>query len=49
VQITQVASVRLRFPNGVELWLPQGDPLLLTAAISAAGNLAVNCREEEAC
>lgn len=49
VQITQAASVRMRFPNGVELWLPQGDVPLLTAAIAAAGNLAATRREEEAC
>ena len=49
VQITQAASVRMRFPNGVELWLPQGDAPLLSAAIAAAGNLVTNRREEEAC
>ena len=49
VQITQAASVRMRCPNGVELWLPQGDVPLLTAAISAAGNLAATHRGEAAC
>ena len=49
LQITQSAAVRMRFPNGVELWLPQGDVPLLTAAIVAAGNLTATRREEEAC
>lgn len=49
VQITQAASVRMRFPNGVELWLPQGDVPLLTAAIAAAGNITATRREEAAC
>jgi hypothetical protein len=49
VQITQAASVRMRFPNGVELWLPQGDAPLLVTAIAAAGKLAATGREEEAC
>jgi hypothetical protein len=49
VQITQAASVRMRFPNGVELWLPQGDAPLLVTAIAAAGKLAAIGREEESC
>ena len=39
VRLTQLASISLRLPNGVELSLPSGDAATLAAAIEAAGRL----------
>lgn len=41
-------AIRLRLPNGTQLWLPAGDASLLAAAIAAAGGLGVSCRTDEA-
>ncbi len=50
LQITPSATtVRMRLPNGVELWLPAGDARTLTVAIEAAARLAVVVGEEAAC
>ncbi len=43
------ATVRMRLPNGVELWLPAGDAGTLTVAIEAAARLAGVVGEEAAC
>lgn len=40
--------IRLRLPNGAQLWLPVGDASLLAAAIAAAGGLGASCRTDEA-
>lgn len=41
VRITApAATIRMRLPNGVELWLPPGDASLLTIAIESAARLA---------
>ncbi len=50
LQITQAAAVvRVRLPNGVEVWLPAGDPAMLAAAIAAAGRLATVASAEVSC
>lgn len=44
---TPESAVRLRLPNGVQLWLPAGDARLLAAAIAAAGRLGSSHRKDE--
>jgi hypothetical protein len=45
----QQHAIRLRLPNGAQLWLPAGDASLLAAAIAAAGRLGSSSRGDEAC
>ena len=50
LQITSSATtVRMRLPNGVELWLPAGDVPSLTAAIEAPARIAETDGKEAAC
>lgn len=49
VQIRQSAVVRMRLPNGVQVWLPANDAALLASAIAAAGGLAAIGREASTC
>lgn len=49
IAIRNSAAIRLRLPNGAQLWLPAGDGGLLSAAIAAAGSLAPSLPEDDAC
>lgn len=50
LQITTASTlIRMRLPNGVELWLPAGDALSLTTAIEAAAAITGMVGEEAAC
>jgi hypothetical protein len=49
IAIRSSAAIRLRLPNGAQVWLPAGDAGLLSAAIAAAGSLASSLPEEDAC
>jgi len=50
LQITSSSTtVRMRLPNGVELWLPAGDVPSLTAAIEVAARIAGTDGEEAVC
>jgi transposase-like protein len=41
--------IEIRLPNGVQVWLPGGDPEALAAGIAAAANLTASDREPETC
>ena len=49
IAIRSSTAIRLRLPNGAQLWLPAGDAGLLSAAIAAAGSLASSLPEGDAC
>ena len=49
IAIRNSAAVKVRLPNGVQLWLPAGDAALLSAAIAAAGRLETPRQEDDAC
>jgi hypothetical protein len=49
IAIRNSAAVKMRLPNGAQLWLPAGDEALLSAAIAAAGRLAIVNQEDDAC
>jgi len=49
IAIRTSAAIKLRLPNGAQLWLPAGDAALLSAAIAAAGSLAMSAQEDDAC
>jgi hypothetical protein len=49
IAIRSSAAVKMRLPNGAQLWLPAGDEALLTAAIVAAGRLEAVNQEDDAC
>ena len=49
IAIRNSAAIKLRLPNGAQLWLPTGDADLLSAAIAAAGSLATSLQEDDAC
>ncbi len=49
IAIRNSAAVRMRLPNGAQLWLPAGDAALLSAAIAAAGRLETSRQEDDAC
>ena len=49
IAIRNSAAIKLRLPNGAQLWLPAGDANLLSVAIAAAGRLETSSREADAC
>jgi hypothetical protein len=49
IAIRNSAAVKMRLPNGAQLWLPAGDAGLLSAAIAAAGRLEASSPEDDAC
>jgi hypothetical protein len=49
IAIRNSAAIKLRLPNGAQLWLPAGDADLLCAAIAAAGSLDAASQEDDAC
>jgi hypothetical protein len=49
IAIRNSAAVRMRLPNGAQLWLPAGDAALVSAAIAAAGRLETSLQEDDAC
>ena len=49
IAIRNSAAVKMRLPNGAQLWLPPGDAALLSAAITAAGRLETSLQEDDAC
>jgi hypothetical protein len=49
IAIRSSAAVKMRLPNGAQLWLPTGDAALLGAAIAAAGRLESVHQEDDAC
>jgi len=49
IAIRNSAAVKMRLPNGSQLWLPAGDAALLSAAITAAGRLEACNQEDDAC
>lgn len=49
IAIRNAAAVKMRLPNGAQLWLPTGDAALLSAAIAAAGRLESVNQEDDAC
>lgn len=49
IAIRTSAAVKMRLPNGAQLWLPAGDAALLSAAIAAAGRLKTPAQEDDAC
>jgi hypothetical protein len=49
IAIRNSAAVKMRLPNGAQLWLPGGDADLLSAAIAAAGSLETDSPEDDAC
>ena len=49
IAIRNSAAVKLRLPNGAQLWLPAGDAALVSAAITAAGRLEAVKQEDGAC
>ena len=48
IAIRNSAAIKMRLPNGAQLWLPAGDATLLSAAIAAAGGLATSFQEDDA-
>jgi hypothetical protein len=49
IAIRNSAAVKMRLPNGAQLWLPAGDAAILSAAIAAAGRLESSLQEDDAC
>jgi hypothetical protein len=49
IAIRHSAVVKMRLPNGAQLWLPAADAALLSAAIAAAGKLTTCVQEDDAC
>jgi len=49
IAIRNSAAIKMRLPNGAQLWLPAGDAALLSAAIAAAGRLETSRQEDDAC
>lgn len=49
VAIRNSAAIKMRLPNGAQLWLPGADVGLLSAAIAAAGRLEASPGEDGAC
>jgi hypothetical protein len=49
VAIRNSAAIKMRLPNGAQLWMPAGDAALLSAAITAAGRLTASFQEDDAC
>jgi len=49
IAIRDSAAIKMRLPNGAQLWLPAGDASLLSAAIAAAGRLETSSQEDSAC
>jgi len=49
IAIRNSAAVKMRLPNGAQLWLPAGDAAILSAAITAAGRLESSLQEDDAC
>ena len=49
IAIRNSVAVKMRLPNGAQLWLPTGDAALLSAAIAAAGRLETVNQEDGAC
>ena len=49
IAIRNSAAIKMRLPNGAQLWLPAGDASLLSAAIAAAGRLETSSPEDSAC
>ena len=49
IAIRNSAAIKMRLPNGAQLWLPAGDAALLSAAIAAAGRLETAPEEDGAC
>jgi len=49
VAIRNSPAIKMRLPNGAQLWLPAGDAALLSAAITAAGRLETFSQEGDAC
>ena len=49
IAIRNSAAIKMRLPNGAQLWLPAGDADLLSAAIAAAGSLGTASQEDDAC
>ena len=49
IAIRNSAAIKMRLPNGAQLWLPAGDADLLCAAIAAAGSLEAVSQEDDAC
>ncbi len=49
IAIRNSAAIRMRLPNGAQLWLPADDANLLNVAIAAAGKLESSPEEDGAC
>ena len=49
IAIRNSAAIKMRLPNGAQLWLPASDAALLSAAIAAAGRLETSLQEDDAC
>src|SRR5579872_3014128 len=49
ITIRNSAAVKMRLPNGAQLWLPAGDAALLSAAIAAAGRLETSIQGGDTC
>jgi hypothetical protein len=49
IAIRNCAAIKMRLPNGAQLWLPAGDANILSAAIAAAGSLEMASPEDDAC
>jgi len=49
IAIRNSAAVKMRLPNGAQLWLPAGDAAILSTAIAAAGRLESSLQEDDAC
>lgn len=49
IAIRNTATVKMRLPNGAQLWLPAGDAALLSAAIAAAARVTAPVEGDDAC
>jgi len=49
IAIRNSVAIKMRLPNGAQLWLPADDANLLNVAIAAAGKLEAPSPEDDAC